>query len=103
MTSYGDDNNISADAIVMKHSIEDQSGVLSVRSMPLQKDDDYFYYHGDGGKEDDEDDETVDHIGMLIGPAAVQKPRSFITGRSINPSSLLFGTVICRLSARMLG
>jgi len=69
-----DADNDSANAIVMKHSMEDQSDVLSVRSMPLQKDDDYFYYHSDGGKENDEDDETVDHIGLLIGPGIGQNP-----------------------------
>jgi hypothetical protein len=63
------DNNCSDHAIVMKRSVDDD--VLSVRSMPLQKDDDYFYYHGSGSRcEDDGDDEdgseTVDHIGLLI-------------------------------------
>lgn len=59
------DNN-SDHAIVMKRSVDDD--VLSVRSMPLQKDDDYFYYHGSGGEDDgdDDDSETVDHIGLLI-------------------------------------
>jgi hypothetical protein len=71
MSSEDDDSN-STDAIVMERS----SSCHSLRSMPLQKDDDYFYYHGDGGTEDDEDGdgdgETVDHIGLLIGPAIVQ-------------------------------
>jgi hypothetical protein len=60
------DNNSSDHAIVMKRSVDDD--VLSVRSMPLQKDDDYFYYHGSGGEDDGDDDnsETVDHIGLLI-------------------------------------
>src|SRR5210317_116807 len=60
------DNNSSDHAIVMKRSVDDD--VLSVRSMPLQKDDDYFYYHGSGGEDDgnDDDSETVDHIGLLI-------------------------------------
>lgn len=55
--------------------MQDQTDVLSVRSMPLMRDDDYFYYHGEGGKEDDDDDEIVDHIGLLIGgPAMLQYP-----------------------------
>ena len=64
----GNDDDNSENAIVLKHTV-DSDDVLSVRSMPLQKDDDYYYYHGDGGKEEtdeDEDGESVDHIGLLI-------------------------------------
>ena len=80
--SSSNDNNAD-DAIVFKQqSMKDQSDGdgLSVRSMPLQHDDDYFYYHGDGGKEDDVDGESVDvdHIGLLIGPAIVQKVKTTI-------------------------
>ena len=80
MSAEDDDNdNSSTAAVLMKCGnigMKDQSDVHSLRSMPLQKDDDYFYYHGHGniGKEDDEDEETVDHIGLLIGPMSVQYP-----------------------------
>ena len=77
MSAEADDSSSTAAVLIKCDSMEaeDESDVLSLRSMPLQKDDDYFYYHGDGGKEDDdEDEETVDHIGLLIGPASAQYP-----------------------------
>jgi hypothetical protein len=65
MCTDEDDNNGGYHAIVMKRSVDDD--VLSVRSMPLQKDDDYFYYHGEGEDDGDDDDSaTIDHIGLLI-------------------------------------
>ncbi len=91
MGSEDSDDNNSTNAVVMKtrsRIVEGQTDALSLslRSMPLHKDDDYFYYHGDGGKEDDYDEETVDHIGLLIGPALFHCPSADTEERGFKSS-----------------
>lgn len=90
MSSGGDYNSINA--IVLKQSMDNDSDVHSVRSMPLQQDDDYFFYHGSGSDRDD-DGESVDHIGLLISHPPTPTDRGIKSSTKSTTSELTFDWV----------